>query len=442
MPGSIPVTEHLAVYKLFFLFFLVLAGSTPLWAAGRADGLLALSEPEVPRHDVRYKPGAELPRWKRDWDRARELYHAGQVEQSLVQYELLLQEKGSIDEARWEYTVLLMREKRWDDAARQLERLLERQPGNRDFLLAKARVALEGGNPKEAVRLYGQVYQEDPAGPGGLAALTGLVRALGQVGNREAQLLLLDQLMIRVPDDRSLLTLAGQTAYDLGRFDKAGQLFERVLRLDEKNRDALRFLARIKSRQERLHQAAIYWQRLVALLPDDREANQWLVSYYRDEKSPAMALVHVERLLSKEPSSRKLLLTAARLQRAAGHPGRALDYYCLYLDLVPSDSRVMAEREQLRAELARNLLSLAENGGAVQLWEDLARLTRDREGVYRSMADLLGRQHKEKERDDLLKVLARRQKASDRPASLPGNPSGKGGGSSGPATGEHDPVRH
>ena len=362
----------------------------------------------VPDHDIHYTGENNLPRWKIDWDRARELYRQGKAGQALVQYELLLQKKGNIDEARWEYASILIQHGRWRQAGKQLDILRTHDPDSHRYMLARAKVFLHTGPIDQAVKEYGELYESSPEGPDALKALRGLIDALGKQGNREAQLPLLELLLLRSPNDFSLVKRTGALALDLGKPVKAEDLL--IKALDDHSDDAqlVKLLARTESALKKNEQAAQYWQQLVALKPDDIQANSWLTKYYLHKGNIGMALVHVERQLKVDPINADLILQAAHLHQRMGRPGKALDYLSLYLDLVPADIRVRQEREQIRAGLSAGLIALiTEKGGKNinRLWRDVGRMTRDRQGVFQHLADQLKADGKQRELAAVLRLL-------------------------------------
>ena len=343
----------------------------------------------VPDHDVQYVKEIAIPAWKKEWDQARDLYRKGKTGQALVQYELLLQKKSNIDDARWEFASVLIQEHRWARAGKELDILLAHEPGSHKYLLARARVALEEGHAEEAVKLYGLVYQDSPEGKDGVTALTGLVEALDRQGNSEAELPLLETLLLRKPDQPLLIKRGAALALKLGQPAKALDLLEKVICHQPEDPEVLRLLARTEQRLGHVEQAAVNWQKLIAGHPGDQEANAWLARYYEKAGNPAMSLVHVERLLQKDPVNAELMLRAARLDRKIGRPGKALDYYLLYLEIRPDDTLVRIERSQIRKGLAMELIALIDGPGQrnlERLWNDLAKITRDRTGVFSSMA--------------------------------------------------------
>ncbi len=364
-------------------------------------------ESTVPDRDVQYAANSKVPQWKIDWDQARALYRSGKIGQALVQYELLLQRKSTVDEARWEYTGLLIQEKRWQQAGSELDTLLAREPDNRKYLLARARVSLEEGFAKQAVKQYGQLYDGSPSSDDALEALTGLVAALDKMGNREAQLPLLEQLLLRKPGDLSLVKQIGTLALEIGHPEKARDVLQKPLEDNPDDVELLRLTAQALDGLGDRDKSAEYWQRIITLNADDIQACQWLASYYQQQGDADTALFYIEHQLKKDPANVDLILQAAVLQDKTGHPGRALDYLSLYLDLVPNDQRVLLERTRIRKELATNLITFVQNKKAQQLWQDLRRITGDREGVYQQMAEWLRQHGKKEELTDVLLVLYR-----------------------------------
>ena len=343
----------------------------------------------VPDHDVQYAKGISVPSWKKEWDRARDLCRKGKTGQALVQYEILLQKKKNIDEARWEFASVLIQQHRWSRAGKELDILVSHEPDNHKYLLARAGVALEEEHAEEAVNLYGLVYQESPGGADGVVALTGLVEALDRQGNSKAELPLLETLLLRRPDKPVLIKRYAAIALELGQPEKALAMLQKIARKRPDDIEVLRLFARTEERLDHDDRAAACWQQLVGGNPADEEANSWLASYYEKAGNLSMALVHVERLLKNDPVNADLMLRAARLDRRLGRPGRALDYYLLYLDLRPDDTLVRIERSQIRKGLAMELIALIDGPGQrnlERLWQDVARITRDRSGVFTSMA--------------------------------------------------------
>lgn len=359
----------------------------------------------LPGRYITYARENTLPGWKVDWDQARDLYHQGKIGQALVQYELLLQKKSTVDEARWEYATLLVLKKRWQQAGKELDTLLGREPESQKFLFARAAVFLEEELGEQAVKLYGELYERNPDGDDGLKALAGLIAGLDKLGNREAQLPLLEELLLRKPGDLSLVKQIASLALGLGRAEKTLEILRKPLEEYPRDIELLRLVARAQERLCDRDQAAAAWQQLVALVPDDPQANEWLANYYQHEGNLEMALIHVERQLKLDPGAVELILVASRLHRQMKHFGQALDYLNFYLDLAHDDQEVIEERDQTREVLATDLIAHVEHRKVDLLWQDLEQVTSDRAGVYLKMADMLRTQGKEKDLTEVLLLI-------------------------------------
>jgi tetratricopeptide (TPR) repeat protein len=395
--------------RLIFVLTVLLINQSPVAAETSVDTKTGLLSPEttVPDRDIQYSGKAMLPQWKIDWDQARALCRKGKIGQALVQYELLLQEKSTVDEARWEYASLLEQEKRWQQAGKELDTLLVHNPGNRKYLLARARVSLQEGLTEQAIKQYGQLYEGCPAGADALEALTGLITALDRQGNKAAQLPLLELLLLRKPGDLFLLKRTGALALALGQAEKTRDLLIKPLREHPDDADLLRLLAHAEERLNNPGHAACFYQELVAVLPGDVQANSWLSKYYQTLGNLEMALVHVRRQLKFDPGNADLILQAARLYDRMGRFGKALDYFYLYLELVPGNQNAIKQRNHTRKKLAFNLIALVENRKVEQLWKDLQEMTRDREGVFQQLADWFRKQGKQVELTEVLLLLYR-----------------------------------
>lgn len=386
------------------IFLIVVYGSSLALAEdGGRNSIELITGP--PDRDVRYMEQKPLPRWKIDWDRARSLYRQGKTGPALIQYELLLQNKGSIDEARWEYATLLMQEKRWKQAGKEVDTLLTRAPGNRKYLLTRARISLEEGYAELAVKQYGQLYDDSPNGNDSTEALVGLLAALEKLDKKEAQLPLLEQLLLRKPGDLSLMKRTGSLALELGKAEKARDLLAKLIDDYPEDTELLRLVAQAEDNLNNRDRAADIWQQLTSLVPEDIQGNKWLTQYYQETGNYELALTHVERQLKANPGIFNLILTAARLHKQIGRPGQALNYYSLYLDLVPGDRVVRAERNNTRERVVADLITQVEHRKLQQLWEDLQQVTGDREEVYHQVADWFRQEGKQKELTDVFLIL-------------------------------------
>lgn len=356
----------------------------------------------VPDHEIEYEETLS-PGWKKNWDIARELYRNSKYKEALIQYELLLSEKGNVDEARWEYVTILLYLERWQSAGEQLERLVAKEPDNMDYCLAQARVEVEIGRIDIAFKIYEQLYQASPGDSWIVPVLEGL-RVTLKLQQRGAESIpYLEQLIILQPDELELQMELAAFAIEKGQLGKATKILDRLEQSRGDDRVVLQLLAHLQEKLGNLDAAAGYWQQLVSIDADNTEAHDRLYRYYRDKEIWAMGLKHVEFLLKKSPSDPRLLEAAAELDARMGRLDKTLEYYEYILALQPANKDILKKKRQVQRQLAEDLVVLVENAGSQQLWQDLVKVTTDRPGVYREIADLLREKGKFNE---LVEVLA------------------------------------
>jgi len=355
----------------------------------------------VPDHEIKYEDEFS-PDWKVNWDRARQLYRENKYREALVQYELLLAQKENIDEARWEYTSILLHLERWQKAKYELERLISSESNNRNYLFALAQVYLKTGKVDKSVKLYGQLYEQASVDPEAVRALEGLTSALERQADNEALLPLLEQLIVRKPGDIGLQKKLALLAMEMRKFDKAEKTLHKLEQDDPDDVYVLQCLAELYEQKGKMDQAAVYWQKLISVDPENSDAHERLQHYYCDRNNWQMSLKHVEKLLKIQPHKFDLLETAAELNLKTGRIDKALEYYDYLLVIKPGNKGILQKKKETQQILAADLLALVENEGSQQLWQDLVKVTSDRPGVYREIAFLL---RKKQKNDELIEVL-------------------------------------
>lgn len=356
----------------------------------------------VPDHEIEYEETLS-PVWKKNWDIARELYRSSKFKEALIQYELLLSEKGNVNEARWEYVTILLYLERWQSAGEQLERLTAAEPDNMDYSLAQARVEVEIGRIDLAFKIYEQLYKASPGDTWIVQVLEGLIMTLKLQQRGKESIPYLEQLITLQPDELELQMELAAFAIEQGQLGKAKKILNRLEQNRGYDRAVLLLLAYLQEKLGNFDAAAGYWQQLVSIDADNSEAHDRLYRYYRDKEIWAMSLKHVELLLKKTPSDPGLLEAAADLNARMGRVDKTLEYYEYILVLLPTNQNILKKKKLVQRQLAKDLVVLVENAGSQQLWQDLVKVTADRPGVYREIADLLREKGKFNE---LIEVLA------------------------------------
>jgi len=384
---------------------LVLHWSTIVTAGQYGQPAFSANAAQIPDHFITYQddPG---PEWKKIWDQARRLYARKKYGQAQVQYELLLASKDNVDQARWEYVTILMCRRQWQKADAELALLISHDPDRPEYQMARAEIVLGSGDFRQAVTLYAPLYQQQCAGTVSAEdkarTLSGYIAALEGLGRTSSLIPLLEQLVRLRPEDYALKKKTADIALRIGQSRRALAILRSLEQGNPEDVEVLRGLARVLTALDNSREAAAYWQQIIGLDGESREAHELLIKYYREAGNQAMELKHVAALLSLVPGDNNLLAQAARLNLALGRPDRALEYYNWLLNLHPGNKEIEQQKRLALHELAAKLLALIENTGSDMLWQDLVQVTDDRIGVYRTLADMLREQGR---RDKLIQVL-------------------------------------
>ncbi len=372
---------------------------------GSANRHLAPERTETaPSRIISYDESSS-PEWKATWDQARRLYRNEKYKEALIQYEILLNSKGNISEARWEYATILVRLQRWSQACAQLDKLLFVDPADKKYLFALGDAGLHCGQTEKALRIFSQLYEAAPDGPEAQQALEGLVRARELLGDAEATLPLLEKLIEMCPENNGLRERRVRLLLELGATDKAGSELAYLEKNDPDNIEVLRMQARLYRQSGNADLEAAYLQRLVAREPDNPGLHRSLSRYYADRANWSMSLRHLEALLKQVPNDPELLAEAAEMNVRLGRFDNALRYYDYCLALEPDNTDVLRKKNTTRKLLARELLVLVQNAGSEKLWRDLVKVTPDRPAIYREIAALLREQNQTGELIEVLTLL-------------------------------------
>lgn len=202
------------------------------------------------------------------------------------------------------------------------EELVKKGRADTRVLLAKADLARQSLNFREAFPLYGDVLRIDPEN---LQALRGRVELYNEVGLRRTALALLEQATERNPSSVLLLNMYASELRALGRATEASEVESRYATLRFDDRTLLSRLVELGIRRR-----------------DKEAAEHW-----------------ISRLASVEPDSQWALGTSARAHRALGEPERAAADYKRALDLSPEDVGTLRAFADLEGELDHKSEQLA-----------------------------------------------------------------------------------
>ena len=387
-----------------------------------------LSAAITPERDVVISDTSREPEWKLLWDEARELTRLEKYVEAARSYARLFSLKKNIEEATWEYGLVLITLNEWDQASIVLEELLEGDPGRPDYLLSGGLVALKKKEYARAATYYGLVYQNKATldGAQAMEALTGLVAALHGQGKDEAAYPLMEQLLRYRPDDSLLLHQLAIHAVKSGRREKALVYYEQLLSRDEVGDQVLLEAAvvfdrpgheagaRRRSSVETIPEASdtkpslayVCWEKYLQRHPDYLPFQEKIANYFIGRGKKEAALPHLLILLAHDDQRDERLLQIGAIYLFDLHrPDKALSYYEEYFQRHPENQQIAQEIARMQTMLARDLVSRVGHDGALPLWQELSQITPNRMAIYSSMAQLLEKRGKSKELREVLAVI-------------------------------------
>jgi len=361
---------------------------------------------------VQSDPGS--PAWKILWDKARIFTRDGKFMLAAQTYADLLQSKPNIEEAIWEYCKILLKIEDYATAGRLVGSLLEKDPNNSDYLLAAGAVAMHDKNYEAASRYYGKIFEKNPTGENSNAALLGLANSLQKEGKTALAFSLFEQFLTRQPEDRAVMRQMALDAKELGKKQKARNLFSKLVKRPDVDDQILSLAVEIfDAPGEEVIQSKLltkYLQRHPAHISSRRK----LAAIYLKHGEFAEALAQLNYLIDNVADNDDYLLQAGTLcQDRLNMPEKALSFFEKYQQKYPEDANVKRKIITLRSSLARQLLAAVKRNGAGQLWDALEEVKTSRPVIYQEMAELLENKGESKVLIDVLQTLYQKSSATD-----------------------------
>ena len=385
-----------ACQLLLFILFLGLAVSASISAERIA--------PDRNISMVQSEPGQ--PEWKVFWDQARMFARNGEYSLAIKAYSDLFRLKPNIEEANWEYCKVLLLVEDYSAATKIIGGLLDRGPSNSDYLLAGAVVATHWKNYLTAIRYYGKVFEKDPAGIYSDTALLGLAISLRKLGKKELAFSLLEQFSLRHPENDRIVHYLALDAHALGMEEKSRKLYTRLLEnIDVEDRIIFQAIESfdVPGFEKQL---SILWLKYLERNPRYMPFRQKLVKYYAENGEFEAALLHLRYLADNNEINDVFLLEAGVVcERDLGRPDTALYYYDRYLQKHPDNLVIRQKIATIQTSLANDFLPIVENGGAMQLWNDLAEISLNRLAIFHQMADIFEKNNQTIELTEVLTII-------------------------------------
>jgi tetratricopeptide (TPR) repeat protein len=318
-----------------------------------------------------------------------------------------------------------LRDGRYDDALKALERRVAAQPGDMAAARTHLRTLLTLGRAADAITL-GTRYASQP---GGVAVLTTLGRAQRAVGrDADARASFERAIAGRAPDSlRARLELA-ILAYDEGEIAPAMAAFDRFIDVFNERAASLgaeellgvgiacRYLGRDDPQLFRDALRAL--DQAVARDSTSDEASLEVASLFLEKYNFADAKRTLDPILARNKHHPRALALMARLRRAEGFPGDALSFVTRALEVAPAhaelralEASVLVDLERLdearsaaekaiasdsslataRAALAAVRYLRGDSSGVAALQSGLAPHSPDEAMYFRTLAEIAGR---------------------------------------------------
>lgn len=345
------------------------------------------------------------PLWKKSWDEARSLAQEQKFSESISKYLEVLEAKPHIEEVKWELSKIYLSVRDYEKALVILAGLIEASPEKLEYLVSGGEVALKVGKADLASKYFGRALALDPGGQLSEPALLGMINALTAQDKRSLAIPLMEQLYQRGVLGTELIHELARYYDAVGDYGRSSHYYRELVgkfRVEPEIRiEAAAVFEKSNLEGEAVSQREIY----LSANPDDMEQRIILADYYYDTGAFKKALPHMLQLLGSDIRREHYLLTVANIYLyGLGRTDQALKYFEDFQREFPQGQDVSDKITTLQLILANDLLAIVENDGVWMLWRDLARVTPDRVGIYRAMADMLEEMGREREKD-LLEVL-------------------------------------
>jgi tetratricopeptide (TPR) repeat protein len=362
----------------------------------------------TPERDVVISDTSKEPGWKLLWDEARELTRQEKYIEAARTYSHLLSLKKNIEEASWEYCLVLIALSDWDHASVLVADLLEADPQRTEYLISAGLVALNKKEYTRASTYYGLVYKKKATleETQVIEALTGLVIALHGQGKTEVAYPYMEQLIQYRPEDSLLLHQLAIHAVKSGRREKALVYYANLISQAMVEDQVLLEAAEVFEKSGEKARALSCWEKYLQRYPNYRPFQEKIAGYFIARGEKETALPHLLILLDQdEQRDERLLQIGAIYLFDLGKPDKALSFYEEYFQRHPGNQMIGQEIIKMHALLARNLLSRVEHDGALPLWKELVQITSNPLAIYSSLAKLLEKHGNSKELREVLAII-------------------------------------
>ena len=167
-------------------------------------------------------------------------------------------------------------------------------------------------------------------------------RSLGRQGSYHEAMAAYNEAIAADPKNAEAHNGLGFCHLLLGQEEKAEKSLKEALRLQPDLPKAVRNLASLYHRQERMKEAIPLWEQLTEMNPNDAEAWSYLSTACMSERQIEKALVAAKRALDFAPDNPTVVVNYANMQKELMRFDEAEQHYRKVLDMNPPNKRVRA----------------------------------------------------------------------------------------------------
>lgn len=233
-------------------------------------------------------------------------------------------DESEVAEARYNLGVVLEAQGRLSDARAEYERARQDKPSLRQAAANLGVVVEKQGDARAAAALYAQIARDFPEDSVSRERLAALYRAAGQ--NDEAWRLAREAL-VREPRSPGAYKVLVRVALQRNDLDLAMLIALRAQKLDPADPELPYFAGLVRARQGDDAQAAVQFQKALALRPGFLPARYALLEAAVKRKAWGGVAEQAEAVLKQEPGNAALHLALGVAQRHLGKTDEALASY-------------------------------------------------------------------------------------------------------------------
>lgn len=278
-------------------------------------------------------------------------------------------------EALYALAIALRYQKRFDDALRALDRLVECDPNHARAYQEKGYCLFSIQQPSLAVEAFSTAVKLNPALQASWSALANLLCDCGNPEGGRFALAQADYLKgLPAP------LLQAKDLFHEGKLQKAEQLCRQFLATNKRHVEGMRLLAEIGIRLKILDDAEFLLESCVEFEPDHLGARLDYLKILNRKAKFGQALAQAEILLEKQPDNENYKLCKASALSGLGKLEKAIELYRSYLQFDP-------EKAEVHVMLGHALKAIGSRETAIQSYQEAYRLRPRYGDAYWSLAN-------------------------------------------------------